>query len=227
MLIQSQLPKFLWAEAVNHSVRLRNRSSTRALATGKTPYEMVTGLKPDLSNLIEWGAKVWIKILDAGKLQPRAIEVNFVGYDEESKGYRVYWPKARKVFIECDVYFDKYRVFEPETVQIEGENSNLPNAQDGSSSQQNPIACIDTAIPESKKDESNQDMIPALIPVPLPPENPPIVSEPRRSGRTQRIEGRYRALDEHGKENAKIADSEISFEEIIENVLIANHSETR
>jgi hypothetical protein len=65
-------------------------------------------------------------------------------------------------------------------------------------------------------------MIPALIPVPLPPENPPIVSEPRRSGRTQRIEGRYRALDEHGKENAKIADTEISFEEIIENVLIAN-----
>jgi hypothetical protein len=52
MLIQAKLPKFLWAEAVDHSVWLRNRSSTRALATGKTPYEMATGSKVEL--VLEW-----------------------------------------------------------------------------------------------------------------------------------------------------------------------------
>jgi len=52
---------------------------------------MATGFKPDLSNLITWGAKVWVKIRDAGKLQPRAVEGHFMGYDEESKAYRVYW----------------------------------------------------------------------------------------------------------------------------------------
>jgi hypothetical protein len=88
---------------------------------------MATGSKPDLSNLIKWGAKVWIKIPDAGKLQPHAVEANFIGYDEESKGYRIYWPKAWKVSIERDIYMDKQRVFEPETVQIEGENADLPN----------------------------------------------------------------------------------------------------
>jgi hypothetical protein len=177
--------------------------------------------KPDLSNLITWGAKVWIKLLDVGKLEPRAIEVNFFGYDGESKGYRVYWPKAQKVSIERDVYFDKQHVFEPESVQIEGENSDLLNAQDGSASQSTTTT---TTTPEQKKDESNQSTTstPIPVPIPLPPEKPPVVLEPRRSGRTQQIEGRYRALDERGKEDIKIADAKLSFEEIIENVLIAN-----
>jgi hypothetical protein len=141
-------------------------------------------LKPDLSSLIEWGAKVWIKLSDAGKLQPRAVEVHFVGYDEESKGHRVYWPNARKISIERDVYFDKQRIFEPESVQIEGENSDLPNAQDGSASQSTTTT---TTTPEQKKDESNQSITPTPtpVPIPLPPENPPIALEPRRSGRTQ------------------------------------------
>jgi hypothetical protein len=107
MLIQAKLPGFLWAEAVNHSVWLRNRSSTWALATGKTPYETATRFKPNLSNFITWGAKVWVKILDTGKLQPRAVEGHFMGYNEESKAYRIYWPTQRKISIERDVYIDK------------------------------------------------------------------------------------------------------------------------
>ena len=219
MLIQAKLPGYLWAEAVNHSVWLRNRSSTRALATGKTPYEMATGLKPDLSNLIEWGARVWVKILDVGKLQPRAIEGHFVGYDEESKGYRIYWPKQRKVSVERDVYVDKRKIFEPESesVQIEGETPTTPSAQENPNSvpQQGPIAHIDTAISESK----------ILDPTP-PLEDPvPKLRRSSRANRTQRVEGQYKAWHERGKESAEVADAyeeAIPFEEVIENVLIAN-----
>jgi transposase InsO family protein len=38
ILHASQLPKFLWGEAVKHAVYLKNRTSTKAL-DGKTPYE--------------------------------------------------------------------------------------------------------------------------------------------------------------------------------------------
>ena len=47
MLHASQLPKFLWGEAVKHAVWLKNRTSTRVL-DGKTPYEIFYGTKPNL-----------------------------------------------------------------------------------------------------------------------------------------------------------------------------------
>ncbi len=89
MIFQSGLTAALWAEAVRHSVWLRNRSPTRALEGNITPHEFGTKQKPDLSNLREWGSVCWVKILNAGKLEPHAQQVRFVGFDDESKGYRV------------------------------------------------------------------------------------------------------------------------------------------
>lgn len=123
MLIHLKLPSFLWAEAIQHSVWLRNRSYTSSLPEAKTPYKISTRIKPDLTGLLEWGSKVWVKKLDVGKLKPRALEARFVGIDDESKGYRIYWPTHRKVSIERDVYADKTKIFEPKTVEIEGENA--------------------------------------------------------------------------------------------------------
>jgi len=40
-----------------------------------------------------FGAIVWMKVKDAGKLNSQAVEGYFVGYDKESKGYRLYFPK--------------------------------------------------------------------------------------------------------------------------------------
>jgi hypothetical protein len=120
MMIGAGLPRNLWAEAVRHDVWLRNRAPTRALPELKTPFEVATGKKPDLSQLCEWGATVWVKRLDAGKLDPRAEEARFVGFDDESKGFRIYWPKKFKVSIERDVYFDKNQALQPDEVSIEG-----------------------------------------------------------------------------------------------------------
>ena len=44
---------------------------------------------------------------DTGKLDSQAVEGHLVGYDEESKGYRLYFPKCRSVVVERDVYFNK------------------------------------------------------------------------------------------------------------------------
>ena len=128
MIIQSGQPNFLWAEAIRHSVWLRNRAITRAVPEAKTPYEIATHEKPNLAGLIEWGSKVWVKRLDVQKLEPRAFEAVFVGYDDESKGYRVYWQAKRHVSIERDVYFNKNEALLPDTAQIEGETDSRANS---------------------------------------------------------------------------------------------------
>jgi hypothetical protein len=56
------------------------------------PFELVRKAKPDLSQAHEFGARVFIHILEVGKLEARAEEAIFVGVDAESKAWHVYWP---------------------------------------------------------------------------------------------------------------------------------------
>ena len=121
MLSASKLPDKLWAEAVAHQVWLRNRAPTKALPDSKTPLEMATGERPDLSDVHEWGCKVWVKRTHSPKLKSRVDTGRFIGFDEESKGYRIYWEDRRSVTVERDVYFEKRGLSAPETTLIEGE----------------------------------------------------------------------------------------------------------
>jgi hypothetical protein len=57
ILHASNLPKRLWGEALRHVVWLKNRTSTLAVAS-KTPNEVVTGNKTNLSKLQELGRKI-------------------------------------------------------------------------------------------------------------------------------------------------------------------------
>ena len=52
-------------------------------------------------------ATVYVKDLKAIKLDARAQLGRFVGYDSESKGYRIYWPEKRSISIERNVVFNQ------------------------------------------------------------------------------------------------------------------------
>jgi hypothetical protein len=67
---------------------------------GKTLYKMTNKKKPHLANIQEFGVAAYVKDLKAGKLDSRAQVGRFVGYDSETKGYRIYWPNKRSVTIE-------------------------------------------------------------------------------------------------------------------------------
>jgi len=87
MLLAAKLPKTLWAEAASHFVWLRNRVPTKAVSDYKTPIQMSTGNSPD-----------------SPKLESKVEKGRFIGFDEESKGYRIYWEEKRSVTVERDVY---------------------------------------------------------------------------------------------------------------------------
>jgi len=94
-----------------------------------TPLERVTGRKPNLNKVLEFGVVIWVKVKNANKLEPQAVEGHFVGYDEKSKGYRVYFPKWRSMIVERDMYFDKDAIVDVGKVVFEGEmeSTNLLN----------------------------------------------------------------------------------------------------
>jgi hypothetical protein len=104
MLITKDLPKFLWAEAVNYATWLKNCLLSRAIP-GTTLYKLVHKMKLSLAQAHEFGSIVYVHLLDAGKLDPRAKEAVFVGVDVESKGYWVYWPSKHRVSVKRNVTF--------------------------------------------------------------------------------------------------------------------------
>ena len=95
---------------------------TQALE-GKTPYEMMSRTKLNLTGIQRFGAAAYVKIKNAGKLDKHALKCHFVGYDSKSKGYQIYWPKKCSISIEHNVVFNPEDSFE-ESVEIMNEEEN-------------------------------------------------------------------------------------------------------
>jgi hypothetical protein len=106
LLHLSGLPKNLWGEAACHVVWLMNCTSMKAV-DGMTPFEANFGKKPDLQHVQEWGKKVWVHIEGGDKLGGCIKEGCWLGIDECSKGFRIYWPDKQMVMMEQNVYYDK------------------------------------------------------------------------------------------------------------------------
>ncbi|KAH9684673.1 DNA (cytosine-5)-methyltransferase 1B [Citrus sinensis] len=80
MLLNANLSKGFWAEAVTTAAYLINRSPSSALGF-KTPQELWSGKPPDLTNLRIFGCPAYAHIKQ-GKLEPKAVKGD-VTFDEE------------------------------------------------------------------------------------------------------------------------------------------------
>ena len=91
MLHDQRLPKFLWVEATNTAIYVKNRCPHQALGS-KTPKEMFTGKKPDISHFRIFGSPVYFHVPKEkrNKLGASGTKGIFVGYSENTKGYRIY-----------------------------------------------------------------------------------------------------------------------------------------
>ncbi|GJV26466.1 putative ribonuclease H-like domain-containing protein, partial [Tanacetum coccineum] len=98
MLADSLLPTTFWAEAINTACYVQNR----VLVTkphNKTPYELLIGRPPNLDFMRPFGCPVTIlNTLDhLGKFEGKADEGFLVGYSVNSKAFRVFNTRTRKV----------------------------------------------------------------------------------------------------------------------------------
>lgn len=103
-----KMPNKFWAEAVYTAVYLQNRCCTRALQD-KTPLEAWTVSKPSVKHLKVFGCICYVHVPDQKrhKLESKAEKGIFIGYNSQSKGYRIYNLETEKVIVSRDVIFDK------------------------------------------------------------------------------------------------------------------------
>ena len=120
ILHSKNLEKKLWAEAINTVNFVINRSGSSSVKN-KTPYELWFEETPDIRFFQIFGSEAFVhqpKILRK-KLDPCGKKGVFVGYAEESKGFRIYMRNEGRVIISRNV------IFKPESKEESEEFTNI------------------------------------------------------------------------------------------------------
>lgn len=105
MLLDAGLEKQYWGEAIAAAAYIQNRLPSRTV--GKTPFELWSGQKPDVSHLKVFGCQAFVHVPDAkrGKMESKAEKLIFVGYDSGSKAYRFLNKQKNKITVSRDARF--------------------------------------------------------------------------------------------------------------------------
>jgi hypothetical protein len=107
MLYNKDLPKKLWAEAINTASYVLNRTGPTTQIEGKTPYELWYNKQPHIDHLRIFGTECFVHIpkQKRKKLDKKAIKGYLVGYCGDKDGYRIWIPERNDVIISRDVLF--------------------------------------------------------------------------------------------------------------------------
>ena len=71
---------------------------------GRMPYEVMHKMKLDLTDLPEWGARVFMMKTITGKLDQKSTEGRWLGYSGTSKGHHIYGAN-KAISVEQNVTF--------------------------------------------------------------------------------------------------------------------------
>jgi hypothetical protein len=108
MLFNAQLPDYLWAKAVSTACYTQNRCMITK-HHHKTPYQIVHKRKLNIDYFHVFGALCYPKNDrdDLGKLKAKADVGIFVGYCENSKGFRIWNRRTREIQETIHANFDE------------------------------------------------------------------------------------------------------------------------
>jgi transposase InsO family protein len=108
MLGEFKTPERIWSEAVNTACHAINRLYLHCLLK-KTFYELLTGNKHNVSYFHVFGSKCYILVKKGrhSKFAPKAVEGSLLGYDSNTKAYRVFNKSSGLFEVSRDIVFDE------------------------------------------------------------------------------------------------------------------------
>jgi hypothetical protein len=178
MLDEYKTPDRFWAEAINTACYSINRLYLHRILK-KTSYELHTSKSPNVSYFRVFGSKCFILVKRGrkSKFAPKAVEGFLLGYDSNTRAYRVFNKSIGLVEISCDIVFDETNGSQVEQVDLDElddeeapcvvlrnmsigdvcpkESEEPPQAQDQSSSSMK--ASPPTQDEDQAQDDENED----------------------------------------------------------------------
>ena len=120
MLGEFKTPERFWSEAVNTACYSINRLYLHRILK-KTLYELLTGKKPNISYFRVFGSKCFILVKRGrkSKFAPKAVEGFLLGYDSNTRAYRVFNKSTGLVEVSCDIVFDETNGSQVEQVDLD------------------------------------------------------------------------------------------------------------
>jgi hypothetical protein len=119
MLDEYKTPNRFWAEAINTACYSINRLYLHRILK-KTSYGLLTGKKPNVCYFRVFGSKCFILIKRGrnSKIAPKAVEGFLLGYDSNTRVYRVFNKSTGLVEVSCDIVFDETNGSQVEQVDL-------------------------------------------------------------------------------------------------------------
>ena len=108
MRLNAGLPKVFWAETIDTTSFIINRSSSSAIDF-KIPEEVWSGRPVDYSSLKIFGCSAYVHMQsgERSKLDSKLRKCVFLGFEKGVKGYRFWDPISKKTVTSRDVIFDE------------------------------------------------------------------------------------------------------------------------
>jgi hypothetical protein len=120
MLHEYKTSDRFWAEAINTACYAINRLYLHQILK-KTSYELLTGKKPNVSYFRVFGSKCFILVKRGrkSKFAPKAVEGFLLGYESNTRAYRVFNKSTGLVEVSCDIVFDETNGSQVEQVDLD------------------------------------------------------------------------------------------------------------
>jgi hypothetical protein len=120
MLDEYKTPDRFWAEAINTACYNINRLYLHQILK-KTSYELLTCKKPNVSYFRVFGSKCFILIKRGtnSKFALKVVEGFLLGYDSNTRAYRVFNKSTGLVEVSCDIMFDDTNGSQVEQVDVD------------------------------------------------------------------------------------------------------------
>jgi hypothetical protein len=120
MLHAKSLPQRLWAEELNCATYIQNKSPHRSVKD-KTPYNVWSGLKLEVTHFRIFGSRAWARIPYEKRkaLDPKRTKCIFVGYPDGVNGYRLIDLSLERLIIERSVQFEEIVSHAPQQPHVD------------------------------------------------------------------------------------------------------------
>ncbi|SGY38291.1 BQ5605_C003g01993 [Microbotryum silenes-dioicae] len=177
LLYSSGADSRLWGEAALYYVHCKNLMPHAGIG-GEIPDTRWHGFAPDISTLRAFGCRAWHHLPSAKRtdLDPKAVPLLFVGFDQHAKAFRLFEPSTRRIQLSRNVVFreSEFPALQPAT-DVRAEPIPLPVTVDAYPDQVDPLEPSLVASPRSLAPRAEPPR-----PVPAAPDQGPHRPAPAR-----------------------------------------------